>query len=166
MNEDNGIKPKDKKKETEAFQDLIGPGNHCHGCGMANEKGLQLKSVWDGDDAVAVWTSAPHHTAGSENYVNGGILASIIDCHCNNLAMASAYHRAGRRVGSEPKIWCVTARMEIDFKKPVPMGREIHLRAKIKKNEGRKTWLECQLSVDGEPCVTGLLLQLEIKRMD
>ena len=35
-----------------AFQDQ-GSVHHCHGCGPANEKGLRLKSYWDGDEAVA-----------------------------------------------------------------------------------------------------------------
>ncbi len=154
------------EKEKEAFQDLIGPKNRCHGCGMANEKGLRLKSYWDGDDAVARWKPLPHHTAGSDKYVNGAIQASIIDCHCNNLAMASAYHRAGRKVGSEPKIWYVTARMEIDFKKPVPIDQEMHLRAHILETEGRKTRVECHLLVNGELCAKGVLLQIEVNRKD
>jgi acyl-coenzyme A thioesterase PaaI-like protein len=153
-------------KEKEAFQDLIGPENHCHGCGCGNEHGLQIKSYWDGDEAVAIFNPKPHHSAGSPDYVNGGILASLVDCHGNNLAMASAYRREGRQVGSLPKIWCVTARLEVSYKAPVPMGKELHLRAKITKQERRKTWLEIQVSVDGQLCVQGELLQIEVARKD
>jgi len=35
-----------------AFQDQ-GSVHHCHGCGAANERGLRLKSYWEGDEAVA-----------------------------------------------------------------------------------------------------------------
>jgi len=149
-----------------AFQDLIGPTNHCHGCGAFNEKGLRLKSYWDGEEAVARYRPLPHQTAGSPLYVNGGILASLVDCHGNNLAMAAAYGREGREVGSEPKIWCVTARLAIDYMRAVPIDKELHLRAKVTRQEGRKTWLECLLTVDEEICVRGELLQIEIKRED
>lgn len=152
------------EKEKEAFQDLIGPDNHCHGCGTANPKGLHLKSYWDGDEAIARWKPASHHTAGSPAYVNGGILASLIDCHSNNLAMAASYHRAGRSVDSDPRVWCVTAQISIDYKKPVPIDQEIHLRARILKNEGRKTRVECVLAVNGQVCVKGEVLLVEIHR--
>ena len=150
--------------EKQAFQDLIGPENHCHGCGVGNPRGLYLKSYWDGDEAVAVWKPAPHHTAGSAAYVNGGILASLIDCHSNNLAMASSYRRVGRPVGSEPKIWCVTARLNIDYKKPVPIDQEIHLRARVLEHERRKTRVECQLGTETEVCALGEVLLIEIDR--
>ena len=29
--------------------------NHCYGCGQLNEHGLQLKSFWDGKEAIAVF---------------------------------------------------------------------------------------------------------------
>jgi acyl-coenzyme A thioesterase PaaI-like protein len=153
-------------REKEAFQDLIGPENHCHGCGCANEKGLQLKSYWDGDkdESIAVFKPAPHHSAGMAEYVNGGIIASVIDCHGNNLAMALAYHRAGRKVGSLPKIWCVTGRLEIDYKLPVPIDCELLLRARLLEQEGRKSWIECLLYADDLLCVRGKLLQIEIAR--
>jgi len=170
MTEDKNKKVKHNTQtveaEKEAFQDLIGPQNHCHGCGVENEKGMRLKSYWDGEDAVANWKPSLHHTAGSKDYTNGGIMASLIDCHGNNLAMASAYRRAGRKVGSEPKIWCVTAQLKIDFLEPVPINQTIHLRAHVLKNEGRKTWIECQLSVNNQLCVKGELLQIEIQRND
>ena len=153
-------------KEKEAFQDLIGPENHCHGCGCANENGLQIKSYWDGDGAVATYWPKPHQCAGSPHYVNGGILASLIDCHGNNTAMATAYHRAGRKVGSLPKIWCVTAKLDISYKAPVSMGKELLLRSRITKQEGRKTWLEVNDFVEDKLCVQAELLQIEVKRED
>lgn len=152
------------EKETIAFQDLIGLENHCHGCGIGNPNGFYLKSYWDDNDAVATWKPLPHHTAGSLQFVNGGILASLIDCHSNNLAMASSYHREGRKIGSDPKIWCVTAQLKIEYIKPVPIDREINLRATLIKQEGRKTWIKCILSIDGKQCALGEVLLIELKK--
>lgn len=152
--------------EKKAFQELIGPENHCHGCGIANEKGLHLKSYWQGEDSVAVWRPSPHHCAGSPDVVNGGVLASLMDCLSNNLAMASAYRRAGRKVGSNPKIWCVTARLEAEYLKPVPMGKDLHLHARVASVDRRATHVECSVQVDGQTCARGKVLLIEIKRSD
>jgi hypothetical protein len=86
-----------------AFQDQ-GSVSHCHGCGADNEKGLQIKSFWDGDEAVATWRARPHHCGGSKEIVNGGIVASLIDCHSLNLAIAQAYRVERRPIGSSPAL--------------------------------------------------------------
>lgn len=147
-----------------AFQDLIGPENHCHGCGTGNPNGMYLKSFWDGDEAVASWKPSPHHSAGSPDYVNGGVLASLIDCHCNNLAMAAAYRREERPVGADPKIWCVTAQLKVDYKKPVRIDKEIHLRASVQNTERKKTWVRCQLLQDNRECAVGEVLLIRVDR--
>lgn len=154
------------EKEKEAFQDLIGPENHCHGCGCANEKGLQIKSYWDGDsdESVMTYMPQPHQCAGLPQVMHGGVLGSLIDCHGNNLAMALAYHRDGRKVGSHPLIWYVTARLKIDFVGPVFMDKEITVRAKMIKNEGKKSWIECQLFQGENLCCQSELLQIKIDR--
>jgi hypothetical protein len=63
-----------------AFQDQI-PDNYCWGCGADNPDGLHLKSEWDGDDAIAHWTPWPRFAAGPKHILNGGIIATLLDCH-------------------------------------------------------------------------------------
>lgn len=145
-----------------SFQDQ-GAILHCFGCGADNEQGLQLKSYPDGDDAVAQWHAQPHHCSGFYEFVSGGIVAALIDCHCVNLAAAHAYKNKGRPIGSEPRLNCVTANINVAFLKPVPIRDIIHLRANIKKNEGRKLWLECKLTVNGELCASGEVLAILMK---
>ena len=72
-------------------------GNHCYGCGAWNDKGLQIKSYWDGDVSVCVFQPEPHHAAMPPDVMNGGTIASIIDCHCVCSAMADAYRTEGLR---------------------------------------------------------------------
>ncbi len=103
------------KKEQEAFQNLIGPENHCHGCGCGNDHGLQIKSYWDGEEAVAVFKPKPHHSAGSPDYVNGGILASLIDCHGTGTAAAASYREEGREMGTQPPLRFITASLQVEF---------------------------------------------------
>jgi acyl-coenzyme A thioesterase PaaI-like protein len=145
-----------------AFQDQ-GSVLHCHGCGADNPKGLQLKSFWDGDEAVATWHAQPHHCAGTVNNLNGGIIASLIDCHSLNLAIAHAYRAEQRPIGSAPRIGYVTANLNVSYRRPAPIDALIELRARITKLEGRKAWVSCTLSAGGEVCATGEVLGVRVK---
>ena len=145
-----------------AFQDQ-GSVHHCHGCGAANPKGLQLKSFWDGDDAVATWRAEPHHCGGTRENLNGGIIASLIDCHSLNLAIAYAYRIEQRPIGSAPRIGYVTASMNLSYLKPTPIDEPIHLRARIAKREGREVWVSCTLSAAGEIRATGEVLGVRVR---
>ncbi len=146
-----------------SFQEL-GSVEHCHGCGSDNEKGLRIKSYWDGDEAVCAWRPQPHHCGGSKDILNGGIIASLIDCHSLNLAIAQAYRSEGRSIGSSPKISIVTGSMNVSYLRPTPMGRPLHLRARIAKWEGRKVWVSCTLSADGQICATGEVLGIRLEK--
>ena len=149
----------------EAFQDL-GSVSHCHGCGADNEKGLRIKSTWDGDEAICIWRPEPHHCGGSKEILNGGIIATLIDCHSLNLAIAHSYRAEGRPVGSAPKIYYVTAKLDVSYLRPTPIDRPLCMRATIKKIEGRKTWVSCTLSADGQTCATGEALGIRVFRED
>ena len=145
-----------------AFQDQ-GSVHHCHGCGTANPKGLQLKSFWDGDDAVATWRAEPHHCAGTRENLNVGIIASLTDCHSLNLAIAYAYRIEQRPIGSAPRIGYVTANINVSYLKPTPLGEPIELRARITKLEGRKAWVSRTLSAAGEIRAIGQVLGIRVK---
>ena len=147
----------------QAFQDQ-GSVSHCHGCGPDNEKGLQIKSFWDGDEAVATWKAQPHHCGGRQEIVNGGIVATLIDCHSLNLAIAHAYRVEGRAIGTAPRIGYVTGNLNVSYLKPTPMNEALHLRARITKVEGRKAWVHCTLSAGGEVCATGEVLGVRVMR--
>ena len=147
----------------QAFQDQ-GSVNYCYGCGADNDKGLQIKSTWDGDEAVATWKAQPHHCGGSKEIVNGGIIASLIDCHSLNLAIAHAYRSEGRPIGSAPRIGYVTGNLSVSYLKPTPISEPLQLRARITKIEGRKTWVSCTLSTGGRVCATAEVLGIRVMR--
>ena len=146
-----------------SFQDQ-GSVRFCHGCGADNPRGLQIKSYWDGAEAIASWKAEPHHCGGSKDILNGGIIASLIDCHSLNLAIADAYRIEGRPIGSPPRIGYVTANLNVSYIKPTPIHETIELRARIKRRDGRKVWVDCALSAAGEICVTGEVLGVRVDR--
>jgi acyl-coenzyme A thioesterase PaaI-like protein len=131
-----------------AFQDqgsVIG----CFGCGADNEHGLQIKSYWEGDEAVCTWRAQPHHRGGSTRNINGGIIACLLDCHSLNLAIAHAHKSEARPIGSAPRIAYVTASIHVSYQLPAPLDETVSLRARITKVEGRKTSVHCTLSSGG-----------------
>ncbi len=146
----------------QSFQELFGSDNHCFGCGMHNGHGLRIKSFWDGDYAVAIFNPQSYHCAGSTTIVNGGILGALIDCHCNCFAIADAYKREGCEMGTNPKIWYVTANLNVSYKKPVAIDTPIYLKAVVSKIDGRKTWMSCELFSKDALCVTGEVLSIRL----
>lgn len=144
-----------------AFQDQ-GSVEHCYGCGPDNAQGFQIKSYWQGEDAIAEYKVRPHHCAGSFDIVNGGVISTLIDCHCVNLAIATAYKQEGRPIGSEPKIFCVTGSLKVTFLAPTPLKETLRLQARVAKNEGRKYWIDCELSAAGKVCAKGEVLAVRV----
>jgi acyl-coenzyme A thioesterase PaaI-like protein len=146
-----------------SFQDQ-GSVSHCHGCGADNERGLQIKSFWNGDEAVATWKAQAHHCGGTKDIVNGGIIATLIDCHSLNLAIAHAYRAERRAIGSAPLIGYVTGHLNVSYLKPTPINEPLELRARIVKVEGRKARVNCTLSAGGEVRATGEVLGIRVER--
>jgi len=146
-----------------SFQDQ-GAVPFCYGCGADNKNGLQIKSYWDGDEAVGEWRPQPHHCGGRKNIVNGGIIATLIDCHSLNLAIATAYRGENRPIGSAPRIGYVTASLNVNYLKPTPLDAVLQLRARITKIDGRKAWVTCTVSAEGEVRATGEVLGIRVER--
>lgn len=127
------------------FQDHM-PGNICFGCGAENEAGLQIKSYWEEDGATAVchWEPVPKYW-GWRNLLNGGIMATLIDCHCMGTAMADAYRREERSLDSQPEYRYATGTLNIKYLAPTPGNGTVTLRAQVLEQKGRKTVLRCEL---------------------
>jgi acyl-coenzyme A thioesterase PaaI-like protein len=125
--------------------------NFCWGCGADNHAGLQLQSHWQ-DDAttVARWTPSPEHAAGPRHVVNGGIIATVLDCHGVVTAVADAYRRAGREIGSEPELWYATTAMQVEYLRPTPLGPELLLRAEVVSVDGTRSAVDCVLEAEGK----------------
>lgn len=125
-----------------SFQDYY-PENvaHCYGCGRLNEHGHQIKTFWDGDETVTRFRPQPFHTA-IPGYVYGGLIASLIDCHCTGTAAAAMYRAEGREMDTEPPFRFVTASLHVDYLKPTPLHGELVVRGRVKEIRGRKVVVE------------------------
>jgi acyl-coenzyme A thioesterase PaaI-like protein len=125
-------------------------GNYCWGCGADNPAGLHLKSYWDGEMAVAEWIPRDEFAAGPRHFLNGGIIGTLLDCHGVCTAIASAYEREKRAIGTDPEIWCATTSLLVEYQRPVPIDSTITLSAHVSTIENRITTVTCVLSSEAK----------------
>jgi len=145
-----------------AFQDYYPEDlSHCYGCGRLNEQGLQIKSYWDGEESICIYTPRPYHTA-IPGFAYGGLIASLIDCHSTGTAAATKCRAENREMGSEPVLRFVTASLHVDYLLPTPMGVPLEIRGKVKTIKGRRIVVEARLLAEGKVCAQGEVVAVQI----
>ncbi len=134
------------KEQTKAFQDYYPDDySHCYGCGNLNPNGLRIKSYWQGEESVCRFDPQPHHTGGFPDYVYGGLIASLIDCHSAATASAARCRDAGIELGEAPLPRHVTAALKVDYLKPTPV-ETLTLTSRILEITPKKVVVETTLS--------------------
>lgn len=147
-----------------AIQDQYPPNfAHCYGCGPANPHGHHLKSYLLDDRTEARFTPDPVYSGGVPDNVYGGMIASLLDCHGTASAAAFAYRDRGRAMGDDAPIRFVTASLQVDFRKPTPLGVELLITGTLKAMEGRKAQVSLSLFADGVECAHGEMLAIELR---
>ena len=153
---------------TKAFQDYY-PENlsHCYGCGVNNKQGHQLKSYWHknsdngAEQTIAHFTPKEYHTA-IPNFVYGGLLASLIDCHGTGSAAAISYKKANRAMDTEPVFRFVTAALNINYLAPTPMGVELTLIGTFIEIKEKKVIVDIEVIAQGKVCVQGQVIAVKM----
>ncbi|MFY0688364.1 MAG: PaaI family thioesterase [Cyclobacteriaceae bacterium] len=135
-------------QDLDYFQDHM-PENVCFGCGAQHDEGLQIKSFWEGNTAICRWVPAEKYH-GWSNLLNGGIMATLIDCHCMGTAMADAYRRENRSLDSTPIYRYATGTLNVKYIKPTSTRHEVELHAEIVEVKERKTVLKCAFYSQGK----------------
>ncbi len=95
----------------------------CFGCGDRNPIGLKLAFYRTDDGVSAEFTPAAEHE-GYMRMTHGGIVTTLLD-----EAMSWAVIDSGRLA--------VTARMSLDFRKPVPSREPLQITASVTRDRGR-----------------------------
>jgi len=93
---------------------------------------------------VADWTPGPNHHA-FPGVMNGGIIGTLLDCHCN----WTAVHALMMERGLERPVVTVTAEYSIRLRRPTPTDRPVHLEARATEIDGDRVRVEATLSSDG-----------------
>ncbi|MDY0404408.1 PaaI family thioesterase [Virgibacillus sp. 179-BFC.A HS] len=127
----------------------------CYGCGRLNEAGLQLRTVWEGEQTVTIYTPRKEHTA-IPGFVYGGLIASIIDCHGTGSAALALHRKNGHEPGDgvEPPRF-VTASLHVDFIKPTPQDIPLKAVGTVEEIHPKKWKVHTELYAGEECCVKG-----------
>jgi acyl-coenzyme A thioesterase PaaI-like protein len=145
-----------------AFQDYYPEQwSYCYGCGRLNERGLQIKSYWDGDQSICTFTPKPYHTA-IPGFVYGGLIASLIDCHGTGTASAAIHQEENREMGSDPPVRFVTASLQVDYLHPTPIDGTLELRGQVSEIKGRKVTVEIDLLAKDKVTARGQVIAIRV----
>jgi acyl-coenzyme A thioesterase PaaI-like protein len=110
-----------------SIQESLYPELTCFGCGHANPHGFHLRSYREGDRTVAEFTPLREHDNGF-GFVNGGIIATVLDCHSAAAVMWEVAQRGWTTPTGSPAPF-VTASFDVRFHRPAPLGRTLRLTA-------------------------------------
>lgn len=148
--------------EQKAFQDYYSEEfSHCYGCGRLNEHGHQIKSYWDGEESMAVFTPEPYHIA-IPGFVYGGLIASLVDCHGTGTAAAATYKAQGRAMDTKPALRFVTGSIHVDYLAPTPLGVPLELRGTVSEMGPKKVVVDIRVSAEGNLCAKGRVIAVKM----
>jgi acyl-coenzyme A thioesterase PaaI-like protein len=99
--------------------------HYCFGCGRLNPWGLKLSFFEqpDGDGLWSPWTPLREHE-GYGGMAHGGIISTVLD----EVMAWTAYQK---------RIWVVTGKMQVNFRKPVEIGVPAIAYGRIVADRGR-----------------------------
>lgn len=132
-----------------SLQETYAPDGICFGCGVANEKGLRIRSFASGEEVTAEWKADAHHEA-FPGMLNGGIIGALLDCHSNWTAAYFLMKQSGK---TEPDC-TVTANYSIKLLRPTPSDAAIKLTARVVESTEDRATVEAELIADDKVCAT------------
>ena len=106
----------------------------CFGCGKDNPYGLKLAFNWDGKSGRAEFVPRDVYQ-GWPGMVHGGIVACLLD------------EGMGYAASSEVGL-CVTAKMQIELKKPALVGKRLIISSSVKRKSRRLVYTTATISLE------------------
>ena len=122
----------------------------CFACGAANPIGLKLTFREEGDVYAATFTAGPEHQ-GYDGIMHGGLVSTLLD------EIMARYIYAKGKNG-------VTAKLEVRYRQPTPIGQPLELRGWITEEKSRMYQLEGQIRLaDGTVTAEGKATVMVVK---
>lgn len=141
-------------RDAQSIQESLYPELTCFGCGHANPDGFHLRSYVDGDVVVAEFTPWPQHDNGF-GFLNGGVISTVLDCHGAAVVMWEAARRGWVAPPGAP-VPFITARFDVRFRRPTPLGPTVHLMALPEHIDESEIVVHSELAVDDKVRATML----------
>lgn len=133
-----------------SLQETFSPNGICFGCGVANEKGLRIRSFENEEgEYVAEWQAEEHHQA-FPGMLNGGIIGALLDCHSN---WTAAYFLMKRDGKTEPDC-TVTGDFHVKLRRPTPFDATLYLKARVVESTVDRATVEAELIANDKVCAT------------
>lgn len=108
------------------MRELQANSHSCFVCGLANPFGLKLRFYTTAPGEVTAEYTVPEHYQGYPGVVHGGIVAAMLD------------EAAGRSLmGNEAPRFMYTARMDVRYRKNVPVGQNLRIVGRVSRNKER-----------------------------
>ena len=121
----------------------------CFVCGVDNPIGLHLDFWIDGEQVWTDFTPGAAHQ-GYPGVMHGGLAATVLD---ETMGRAAALKH----------LWMFTAKMEITYRRPVPLGQTLRAVSRIDELRGSRMLASGQILLpDGTPAVEGKGLYLRV----
>ncbi len=136
-------------KTMKSIQETYAPNLACFGCGPANPKGLHIRTFAEGEEFVAEWQASKEYKA-FEGMLSGGIIGTLLDCHCN---WAAAFHLM-KKTGADKPPCTVTAEYSIKLLRPTPSDRAVKLVARVVESTEDRAVVEGELIAHDKVCAT------------
>jgi len=134
--------------------------SHCYGCGCLNPHGYQVKTYSSGKTTFTEHVAGPNDLGGGA-FAYGGLIASVIDCHSAGSAAIFWMQSNGRAIGAETAPRFVTARLEVDYVKPTPIG-PLRMVGALEEIGERKVIVTTDLEAGGEVTARGRAVLVKV----
>jgi len=137
----------------DAIQNIVYPTLQCFGCGPANPKGLHLLSYATEGGAVGTFTPWPEHDSGN-GFLNGGIIATLLDCHGGAAALWAAYQHGWHALPGAG-LSHVTAGLDVRYLRPAPLHDTVELQAELTSVSEAEIGVIASIVYEGKVRATG-----------
>ncbi|MGH9968310.1 MAG: PaaI family thioesterase [Pyrinomonadaceae bacterium] len=132
-----------------SIQETYAPNLACFGCGPANPKGLHVRSFPSGDEVVAEFQPEKYQEAFA-GMLSGGIIGTLLDCHCNWTAAWHLMHK----LGLDRPPCTVTADYAIKLLRPTPTNKPVRLVARVVESTDDQAIVEGELIANDKVTAT------------
>lgn len=141
------------------------PDLTCFGCGPANPDGLHLESYVDGDALVAEIEPDSRYQI-SPDFLYGGTIASLMDCHGVWTAMTFMAPPEKRPPDHPPASPFVTGELTVRYESPTPVGVPMFLRGRLIETAGRRATAEVEFGPSAGVTARGRVVAISLVGYD
>lgn len=122
--------------------------DRCFGCGRDHPMGLHMRMEGGGQQVRGSFVVSEHHQ-GAPFLAHGGVIAAAVDEGMGYLLWLLRHP-------------AVTGHLEVDYRRPVPVGARLELHGALEKIDGRKIHTRMTGTIDGEVAVEARAIYIKV----